>query len=450
MHVVEREGFSVTHAADFVLVGSMNPEEGALRPQLLDRFAVAVDVDAPMDPRVRREAIERRLAYDADPAAFPIWWLQEQSRLSQALERARARLLNVALPGEMLDLVTERIAGHGVRSLRADLAVVRGSRALAALEHASSVTASHVEAVLPLALAHRMTSRPRDSRPGPPPPRPDAEPPQGASGAAGVAPDRVFSRVDRPTPRLVVEHQPTHTATHPGTTIEAPAGAPGAAIRARRTPDPRELDARATVMHAVSHAGANTHGVRVCADDLHERVRVWQGGTRYLFVVDSSGSHAVQDRMGLVKGAVSGLLDAAHSRHDETVVIACRGGAASVLVEPTSSLADVQRALEYLPTGGRTPLAHALELAAIYVTDACVLVLVTDGHANVARGSDDPWADALVAAEAIRCPALVIDSEGDRDPSGRPRALADAIRGTYVRLADLDTSSTLHLLRTVS
>ena len=149
----------------------------------------------------------------------------------------------------------------------------------------------------------------------------------------------------------------------------------------------------------------------------------------------------------MVKGAVSGLLDAAHGRHDEVVVIACRGAAASVLVEPTPVLADAQRALEYLPTGGRTPLAHALELAATYVTDASVVVLVTDGHANVASRSNDPWNDALAAALAIRCPAVVIDSEDERQPTGRPREIADAVGGTYVRLSDLDEMSVLHVIR---
>jgi len=152
----------------------------------------------------------------------------------------------------------------------------------------------------------------------------------------------------------------------------------------------------------------------------------------------------------MVKGAVSGLIESAHGRHDEVAVIACRGGAATVLVEPTPALADVQRALEYLPTGGRTPLAHALELAAAHITDATVVVLVTDGHANVASKSDDPWGDALAAANAIRCPSLVIDSEDERHATGRPRELADAMRGTYVRLADLDHASVLRVIREAS
>jgi magnesium chelatase subunit D len=118
-----------------------------------------------------------------------------------------------------------------------------------------------------------------------------------------------------------------------------------------------------------------------------------------------------------------------------------------VLVEPTTSLDDAQRALEYLPTGGRTPLAHALALADDYVTGGSVLVLVTDGHANVPIDAGDPWADALGAAAAIRCPALVIDSEDERHPTGRPQAIADAMRGACVRLRARDETSMLQVIQ---
>jgi len=454
VHVIEREGFSASEAADFVLIGSMNPEEGALRPQLLDRFALAVDVSAPMDPVVRRAVVERRLAHDADPAAFRDAWRGEQSGMARQLDEARTRLAAVILPGDILDLIAERIAGLHVRSLRADLAVVRGSRALAALQGAPSVTTDHVEAVLPLALAHRAPIgdrgsgiRNRESGIGD----------QGSglgdqesgteeddTGRSTAAPaERVFVPLDLPSPRLVVDR----VAPHPGSSADASAGTGrGVVIGVRRTGEPRELDARATLLHAVTRAGT----VEVLPGDLHERIRVPRAGVRYIFVVDSSGSHAAQERMRLVKGAAGGMLDSAHGRRDEVVLIACRGASASVVIEPTPVLADVQRALEYLPTGGRTPLAHALELAAGYITGASVVIVLTDGHANVACRTDDPWADALAAAAALRCPSLVVDSEDAARATGRPLALAEAMRATYARLSDLDGTSILHLVRSLA
>ena len=442
VHVLEREGFSASQAARFVMVGSMNPEEGALRPQILDRFALAVDVEASMDPGVRREVVERRLAYDADEAAFCEAWRVEGERLAAVLREARAILSDVSVPGAIVDLIAQRVVAHGVRSLRSDLAVIRGSRALAALRGVTRVEPDHVEAVLPLALAHRARKSSRDMQPEPPagaPPRSSAvdETRSSATGDAG----RVFAAADLEAPRVILEQG----SLQPGGSSRAPAGGRGIVVAVRQSESPRELDPRATLVHAATSDRAG-----VVVEDLHERVRAPIGGTRFLFVVDSSGSHAVQERMSLVKGAVIGLLDAAYGRHDEVVVIACRGGAATVLVEPTPSVGDAQRALEYMPTGGRTPLAHALELAGSYTTAATVLVLVTDGHANVPSRSDDPWADALSAASAIQCPSLVIDSEEPRQPTGKPRELADVLRGSYARLMELDQASILRIIRSAA
>jgi len=436
VHHLEREGFSVAQAAEFVLIGSMNPEEGALRPQLLDRFALAVDVTAPMEPAIRRDVMARRLAFDLDAPAFADRWRDEQAQMARQLADARDRVGRVTLPSATLDVIADTIVAHGVRSLRADLAVVRASRALAALEQAASVDASHVEAVLPLALAHRTPGRLREPRPGSAPAQPASEEPR-ASGPA--APDRVFAPADLAAPRLVVEQPSPRT----GASSRPAVAARGATIGARQTADPRELDPRATVVHAASRGRSTAPS----ADDLHERRRRPLAGTRYVFIVDSSGSHAVQERMSLVKGAVNGLLHAGHGRRDEIVVIACRGGAGTVLVGPTPVLADVERALEYMPTGGRTPLAHSLELAATYVIDPAVVVIVTDGHANVPSRTDDPWADTLTAASSIRCPSLLVDSEDPLQSTGKPRQLADAMRAIHVRLADLDQALVLRLIR---
>jgi magnesium chelatase subunit D len=200
------------------------------------------------------------------------------------------------------------------------------------------------------------------------------------------------------------------------------------------------------VVRAVARTGSAT----LTAVDLHERVRDTRRATRFILVVDSSGSHAISERMRLVKGVVSGLLDASFGRHDEVVVIACRGPLAEVLVEPTSSREDADRALEYLPTGGRTPLAHGLELAAGYVTDAALAIVVTDGRANVPTRSDDAWIDTRTAATGLRCPALIVDTEDARTETGRPKQLADAMGAAYARLDELNPSQVLSVVRGTS
>ncbi len=441
VNVVEREGFSESHEARFVLVGSMNPEEGSLRPQLLDRFALAVDVSAPTDPAQRCQAVERRLAYDEDPAAFVEEWRDAEGDLRARLRSARGRTASLDCPPSILELASTSVCEHGVTSLRADLAIVRASVALAALEESSRVTAEHVTAVLPLVLAHR-ARRPRPETPPPTPPAPappSSRPPGECSDRS--ASDRIFPVHDTRAPRLAL----ASAATTPdrGSHAARADGRLGPAVRARRSDEPVELAARATVLHALVRSGDPVPAIQ----DLHEAVREPSTTTRYVFVVDSSGSHAAQRRMELVKGAVLGLLEASAGPRDEVCLVSFRGPSASVLLEPTRSVEEARRVLTHLPTGGRTPLAHGLELAAQRATARTVVVLVTDGRANVPTRTSDPRADAIAAAALIRRPALVVDSETGPEPLGLAGALAEAMGAALVRLEDLEAEQLIRLAR---
>lgn len=442
--IVERDGYSASQVSEFILLGSMNPEEGALRPQLLDRFALAVDVSAPMDPAVRAEVLERRAAFDRDASEFRHEWRDVHATLEETLHAARTRLHDVVAPAGLARAVAERVVELGVRSLRADLAVLRASRACAALRGDATVDLTHVEAVLPLALAHRASSRPHPqppSPPPPPPPPPPSAPPDEAPDAprGAAAPERVFVPQPQAAPRVVVDGRGEWQGAGDG----RDGSRVGQAVGVRQMKAPSELAVRATVVHALGRCGTTA----VSSADLHTPIRAPRCATRFVLVVDSSGSHSALERMRLVKGVAVGLLDASLGRHDDVVVIACRGPQAEVLLEPTSSQDEVGRVLEYLPTGGRTPLAHGLELAAGYVTDDALVIVITDGRANVPTKSEDAWADACAAARALGAPALVIDTEDGTMATGRPGELATELEATCVSLADLDPSSVIRLAR---
>src|SRR3984885_8772655 len=168
LNVIEREGLSASHPAEFVLLGSMNPEEGLLRPQLLDRFALSVDITASLDPSERQLVVERRIAFDRDAAEFANDWSGDQQLLGDQIAAARQRLNGTACPPGILRQISVTICERGVRSLRADLAAVRAGIAYAALLGEQSVQPDHVITVLPLVLAHRA----RDKGASPPPPAP--------------------------------------------------------------------------------------------------------------------------------------------------------------------------------------------------------------------------------------------------------------------------------------
>ncbi len=161
-NLVEREGLSVRHPARFVLVGSGNPEEGELRPQLLDRFGLAVDVATPADIPARISIVRRRDAFERDPAAFRADWAGEEEAVRERIEAARALVGSVEVGDAALEDAARLCLKLGTDGLRAELTLLRAARALAALEGAGEAGLSHVLAVAPLALRHRLRRDPLD------------------------------------------------------------------------------------------------------------------------------------------------------------------------------------------------------------------------------------------------------------------------------------------------
>lgn len=160
---VERDGVSVRHAARFLLVGTMNPEEGELRPQLLDRFGLTVDVVASREPRERAEVVRRRLAYEADPTGFCAQWAEADAEVGRRIAAAREALPKVALPDAELERIARICAAFEVDGMRADLVTARASIALAAWRGLSAVTGQEVRDAARLALPHRRRRNPFDA-----------------------------------------------------------------------------------------------------------------------------------------------------------------------------------------------------------------------------------------------------------------------------------------------
>jgi magnesium chelatase subunit D len=435
VNYIERDGLSASHTAEFVLLGSMNPEEGTLRPQLLDRFALSVMVCAPLDPGQRQEVVSRRIAFERDPERFTATWSAAQQAVQAQIAGARSRLSSVACSSEMLHSICTLISEQGIRSLRADLAVMRAATAYAALSEEAAVRLDHIEAVLPLALAHRTRDVSRNQPPPSlPPPSPRQEQDQqqaAANGDASHGTERIFA--SRPVETPAIPLLASDGMRSDGTSMEGTGRGP--VIGSRLSTTPQELDLLGTLQHALQETGS----LQPRVSDLHERVRREGVRTRYLIVIDSSGSHAVHERMRLVKGAAESLLTRSFKRGDEVSIIVFRGTSAEVLLEPTSNLADSITALEYLPTGGRTPLAHALELSKAYVTANSVLVLMTDGRANYPLHGGDAWEESLAIASQLQCTAFVIDTEISKNPAAQAKQLADSLHATYMTLDELTT-----------
>jgi len=162
VNVVEREGLSIRHPARFVLIGSGNPEEGELRPQLLDRFGLSVEVRTPGDVPSRVEVVRRRDAFERDPDAFRTEWSKADDRLRRRIVAARRRLPGMVVPDAVLELAAQLCIRLGTDGLRGELTLLRAARALASLEGAGPVSPAHLRQVAALALRHRLRRNPLD------------------------------------------------------------------------------------------------------------------------------------------------------------------------------------------------------------------------------------------------------------------------------------------------
>ncbi len=464
---VERDGLSVEHAARFLLVGTMNPEEGDLRPQLLDRFGIAVEVGAPQDPRLRAEVVRRRMRFDADPAAFAAAHAQDEDALRARVLAARDLLPSVVLSDGALDAIARVCARLGVDGLRADLACARAARALAALDGDDHVTLDHVGRAAVLALAHRRRRGPLE-RGGVDPEaiRQALEEPPEDDGPDGGS--RSDAQHGGQTPGVAAgahqegqtagAHQEGQTAgAHQAGQTPAPQPAPapdrtadpaGAAVpppslddarrrlrqdgpagrRARRlTADGRpvrdrslEPGDRVAVLPTVLHAARHGRAAPVAAD-LRGAVCEARAATTVVFCVDASGSLGARRRMAQVKDAALAVLTDAYVKRDRVALVTFRDTGAGVLLEPTSSVELAAERLRRLPTGGRTPLAaglHAAHAVARAETrrdpDRRVLVLlVTDGRANDGAGAAER---ALHAARALTAHAALTVMDAEAGP----------------------------------
>ncbi|MFF2366848.1 putative cobaltochelatase [Streptomyces sp. NPDC058122] len=510
---VEREGVSVRHAARFLLVGTMNPEEGELRPQLLDRFGLTVEVAASREPDQRVEVVRRRLAHDDDPAGFAARWADEEAAVRARIVAARALLPSVRLGDGPLRQIAATCAAFEVDGMRADIVMARTATALAAWAGRTEVIAEDVRQAALLALPHRRRRNPFDA-PGldedkldetleefggsdedsssegssddDPDPDPDPDGPGGGGqppqdgpddgSPAGDVPAQGEPSDDGKAPAGQDGEQSPVRAAEPFRTkaLSVPGlgeGAAGRRSRARtehgRTTGARrprgtltKLHLAATVQAAAPHQrarGRSGRGLVVRRDDLRQATREGREGNLVLFVVDASGSMAARQRMGAVKGAVLSLLLDAYQRRDKVGLVTFRGSAAELALPPTSSVEAAAARLESLPTGGRTPLAAGLLRAHEVLrverlrdpARRALVVVVTDGRAT---GGPEPVALAGRAARlfaADQVASVVVDCESGPVRLALAGRLAGELGGTAVTLDELRADSIAGLVRDV-
>ncbi|HEY7077828.1 MAG TPA: VWA domain-containing protein [Solirubrobacteraceae bacterium] len=454
---VERDAVSASHAARFLLVGTMNVEEGELRPQLLDRFGLGVEVRTPDDPAERAEIVRRRLAFERDPEAFAAEWEEPDRRLAERIASARERLDSVRLPERELMRITAACAKLGVDGVRGDIVSARAAQALAALDGEDEVTEEHVRRGAALALAHRRRRDPLDhgdpddaelqeALDGEPPPSapPDDEPPDDEPPGGGGDGRPRGSRVDPSTPARE-RRDPPAPAGLPLDALALDSRGAGPAGRRAKTGSPSAgaIDSRPAGRESDDLAIVASLRARMLGADtahLREHVRAGREGALLCLVVDASGSMGARRRLARVKGALLGLLRDAYARRDRVAIVAFRDSGAHLVVSPGAPLERAAAAVRALPAGGRTPLAAGLQTAERVIRREAIrdprrraiAVVLTDGRVADTEGAVRRSATALGRAAAA---VHVVDTEEGPVRVGLSGALAAAAGGRVHALA---------------
>ncbi len=480
VNTVEREGISFSHPARFMLIGTMNPEEGDLRPQLLDRFSLCVDASALMDKDTRAEIIRRRIAWERDGTLFAAGFADQQRQLQAAIAAARALLPQVTVDDERLEDAARICIQLDVRSHRADIVMVRTAMTIAAYAARTEVSRDDIRQAALLSLPHRMRKRPfEESRLDPDKIEQALDPRDKHSSVSSTAADAPVPAPHETQTETTFESAAMPEITlplptdgnrwHSATGRKSPATASARRGRYARSALPdgpvagSDIAIDATLRAAAPHQNNRKPAEAICIAPEHLRIkrRKSPARTTILFVVDASGSMAAAARMAAAKGAVLNLLRDAYVKRQRVALLAFRDAGAEVLLPPTDNVDLAHEQLQNLPTGGRTPLAHGLAKALELVQHIrqatpdtlLMIVLISDGRANVPYGSGPqttPFDEAVDFARQLvllGTVVVVLDTEDDFLPLGFARKLASAAGAEYLKLSRIEEGAIENAVR---
>ncbi|NPB01101.1 MAG: VWA domain-containing protein [Crenarchaeota archaeon] len=432
-NIVEREGVSVRHPARFILVGSMNPEEGELRPQLLDRFGLVVTVEAPLDPDVRSEIVRRVEEWQEDPESFYRKYEPEIERLRERIKKAREILQKVTIDEDLLKLLAKTVVELGIRTSRAEITTVRAAKAIAALDGRTKVTLEDLKKAMELTLPHRMRQRPFQ--------QPEQNPFREDNREST---SRVENRANRPDNKNVldienkgrkgrdkeevVKSQNVDNIDNDSYTKSRNTHTNVITIQRSRRTEIRKLgsseqglvldsvplqdvyrehvDIYSTIKNYVltcrrTGPPVPLHVLRTCLKSCRTR-------SLNIILLDLSGSMNFMRRIAIAKGIVKNLAERSYVDRCYISLITFRKDRATVLVEPTRRIETVYNVVDTLESGGATPLAHALERALIitkswlrkYRKTNINIHIITDGKCNVSL-FNKPIEDSLKILEEL-------------------------------------------------
>ncbi|AEC51455.1 Magnesium chelatase, ChlI subunit [Pyrococcus sp. NA2] len=446
-NTIEREGISFRHPARFILVGSMNPEEGELRPQILDRFGLCVEVSAPMNPEERIEIVKRVEEFHEDPISFYKKYEREEKKLTERIVKAREILPKVEISDDLLKLLAETVVNLGIKTNRAEIVTIKTAKAIAALNGKRRVSLEDLEKAMELALPHRLRDKPfqkplqmkslkprdnnkhdHDHKHGHKHEHKKEEKSSGESRSQGIGNlEKNFRPSEAKIPKI--ESRNFDGSEFSGyrssrdvsvTVVNFPKGIPVSYVPPKG--EIRDIDFYNSLVWAVLNG--KRPPIKLDLNDIRVRVRKAKAPTLWVLLLDSSGSMAVQKRISIAKGIAEKLVENGYIKKSKMALIVAKGNQAEIFVSPTKNYWEVLEKIESVPTGGRTPLSSALYNLLLLAErerrkDRALKVrafLITDGKANVPLFGKRIKDEIIELAKALRRKGIELNIY---DPGGR-------------------------------
>ena len=388
-YYLEREGLSMWQDSRFCLIGTMNPEEGELRPQLLDRFGLCVEVRTPQDVAVRKKITQSRIEFDLQPEKMLEAWKADQDTIRQRLLQARSKVNTIEIPEALIEYASTISVQHHTEGLRADILLIKAARAYAALCGDAIVTTAHVDTVVPFVLKHRSKKSPTGNNAGGDNTKNSNG---GGSGKSGRA-----SETEKTFDPLPVSDTVRFLKTKHGD-VNAKEGKAIVSLAAQRYTGPnKHADKKVDVFNTVkNYTTTGNFSITYIPDRSKGKLEVY-------FLVDSSGSMAHDDQIRYAKGIVLQTLEKHKGKQIAFAGIGLRNGQAEIFHHTTTQPQSFTNALNQLKTGGKTNLTAGFEKVYQLLHRSAQsrhiqhhLYIFTDGRINATVTHDhDPVTEAV-------------------------------------------------------
>ncbi|MBA0883449.1 VWA domain-containing protein [Flavobacterium undicola] len=387
-YFLERDTISQWLDSRFCLVGTMNPEEGDLRPQLLDRFGLSVTIKTPMNKKTRMEIVNRRLNFDMEPNAFCLRFENDEKKLSKMIASAKEQLSGISISEEIKESIADKCISHQVEGLRADILLMKTSRAYAALDNCTEVTPMHLEKVAPLVLNHRAKHFPKSNDNG-------NENENGNSNG-----NENQNENENIGNSGLSDYLLQTTATEQFLKIQTPKIESKKGFLFKNESQPK---------NSKHSFGTLTTGIDVLSSvkeylttqkfTVHYKKAVSQSKIHLVFLIDSSSSMVQNQQISFIKGLISETLLKFKNKKILLSAVALQNGTATVILKLTQNIENFISEIQQLRSGGKTNLKAGLSLVHQLLKsktpqEETVLYVLTDGKINQGE-TENPFAEAV-------------------------------------------------------